>query len=153
MGIALLHPSFYGLRACPLSHLWERVGEREIPEQDFPSNGHGKCATHDNETCHARSPLSSSLPQAGERDRDSLGEFHVKSAISGRSLDGVQRCVVVGASAPYNHGLPLAGGIRGVRSVAFPDFTTFHPGYRTAKLSHWGVLLAEGRNQYDLSLL
>ena len=41
-------------------------------------NGHGKCAAPDDETRHARFPLSSSLPQAGERDKDSLREFHVK---------------------------------------------------------------------------
>ena len=42
-------------------------------------NGHGKCATLNNETRGARFPLSSSLPQAGERDRVSLREFHVNA--------------------------------------------------------------------------
>ncbi len=37
-------------------------------------NGHGKCAAPDDDTRHAHFPL----PQAGERDKDSLREFHVK---------------------------------------------------------------------------
>ncbi|MFZ3019623.1 MAG: nodulation protein NfeD [Gallionella sp.] len=41
-------------------------------------DGHGNFAAPDNETCHARPPLSGSLPQAGERDKVSLREFHVK---------------------------------------------------------------------------
>ena len=41
---------------------------------------HGKCAALNNETHNARFPLSSSLPQAGERDRGSLREFHVNQA-------------------------------------------------------------------------
>jgi len=40
-------------------------------------NGHGKYAALDNETRHARSPLPSPLPQAGEGDNVSLREFHV----------------------------------------------------------------------------
>ncbi len=43
-------------------------------------NGHGKCDAPDDETCHARPPLSSSLPQAGERDKVSLREFHDTAA-------------------------------------------------------------------------
>ena len=47
-------------------------------------NGHGKCAALNNETRGARFPLSSSLPQAGERDRVSFREFHVKMATCSR---------------------------------------------------------------------
>lgn len=43
-------------------------------------NGHGKYATHDNESRDARFPLSSSLPQAGESDKVSLREFQVNAA-------------------------------------------------------------------------
>jgi NodT family efflux transporter outer membrane factor (OMF) lipoprotein len=43
-------------------------------------NGHGKCDAPDDETCHARSPLPSSLPQTGERDKVSLREFHDTTA-------------------------------------------------------------------------
>ena len=39
------------------------------------TNGHGKCAAHDNETLDARFPLSCSPPE-GERDKVSLREFH-----------------------------------------------------------------------------
>ena len=41
-------------------------------------NGHGKCAAPDDETCHARSPLSNFPPHAGGRANESLREFHVK---------------------------------------------------------------------------
>ena len=41
------------------------------------TNGHDKYAAPDDETRHTRFPLSSSLPQAGERDKVSLREFHV----------------------------------------------------------------------------
>jgi len=44
------------------------------------TDGHGDDATPDNEIRHTRFPLSSSLPQAGERDRVSLREFHVNNA-------------------------------------------------------------------------
>jgi hypothetical protein len=37
--------------------------------------------------------------------------------------------VVVGASAPYNPGLFLAGEIRVARDGVFPDFATLHSGY------------------------
>ena len=50
-------------------------------------NGHGKCAALNNETRGARFPLSSSLPQAGERDSVSLREFHVKAAATPYVLD------------------------------------------------------------------
>jgi len=45
-------------------------------------NGHGKDATTNNETRHARFPLSNFPPQAGERANESLREFHVKEAAS-----------------------------------------------------------------------
>ena len=40
-------------------------------------NGHGKNAVPDNEIRHARSPLPSPLPQAGEGDEDPLRESNV----------------------------------------------------------------------------
>ena len=40
-------------------------------------NGHDKYVLQNNETRYARFPLSSSLPQAGERGRVSLREFYV----------------------------------------------------------------------------
>ena len=56
-------------------------------------NGHGNSATPKNETRDARFPLSSSLPQAGERDRVSLREFHVNrrlfSMIATSFLSGI----------------------------------------------------------------
>ncbi len=42
------------------------------------SNGHGNYAAPDNETRHARFPLPSPLPQAGEGDKGLLRKFHVK---------------------------------------------------------------------------
>jgi two-component system response regulator PhcR len=42
------------------------------------SNEHGNDDTPDDETRHARFPLSRPLPPAGEGDKDSLREFHVK---------------------------------------------------------------------------
>jgi hypothetical protein len=42
------------------------------------TNGHGKCAAPDNETCYARFPLSNFPPHTGERANESLREFHVK---------------------------------------------------------------------------
>ncbi len=44
-------------------------------------NGHGNCATPDNETCHDHFPLPSPLPE-GEGDRVSLREFHVNASIT-----------------------------------------------------------------------
>lgn len=41
------------------------------------SNGHGKVATPDNKTHHARSPHPNPLPQAGEGANESLREFNV----------------------------------------------------------------------------
>jgi hypothetical protein len=41
-------------------------------------NGHGKSSAIDDETCHARFPLSGSLPQTGERGKASLREFDDK---------------------------------------------------------------------------
>ncbi|HZW26342.1 MAG TPA: hypothetical protein VFF26_12730 [Gallionella sp.] len=38
-------------------------------------NGHGKYATPDYETCHARFPHLNPLPQAGEEANESLREF------------------------------------------------------------------------------
>ena len=43
-------------------------------------NGHGKDTTPDNETRHARFPLSNFPPQAGERANESPREFHVKES-------------------------------------------------------------------------
>ena len=51
------------------------------PQPGLHANGHGKCTAPDNETRHARSPLSSSLPQTGERDKVSLREFHVNEFV------------------------------------------------------------------------
>ena len=45
------------------------------------ANGHGRNAAPDDETCHARFPLSNPLPQAGEGANESLREFHVKPYI------------------------------------------------------------------------
>ena len=42
-------------------------------------NGHGGKASPDNEARHALFPLSSSLPQAGEREEVSLRDIHVKN--------------------------------------------------------------------------
>lgn len=62
--------------------------------QNFP-NGHGKYAVldsekllagHPDETHHARPPLSSSLPQESERDKDSLREFNVTSLASATNM-------------------------------------------------------------------
>jgi thiol-disulfide isomerase/thioredoxin len=47
------------------------------------TNGHDNYAVHDDETRHARFPLSSSLPQAGESDKVSLREFHIKPFVRG----------------------------------------------------------------------
>lgn len=44
----------------------------------FAPNGHGKCATPDNETCHARLPLLNPLPE-GEEAIESLREFHANA--------------------------------------------------------------------------
>ncbi len=41
------------------------------------ANGHNKCATPDDETCHARFPHPNPLPQAGEGASESLRKFHV----------------------------------------------------------------------------
>jgi hypothetical protein len=49
-----------------------------MPQKIQNPNGHGKDATPDNETRHARFPLSNFPPQAGERANESLREFHVK---------------------------------------------------------------------------
>ena len=70
----------------------------------FP-NGHGKGAALNNETRGARFPLSSSLPQAGERDRVSLREFHVNghgkcAALNNETCD---------ARFPLSSSLPQAG--------------------------------------------
>ena len=56
--------------------------QSEYPSLNFNfviPNGHGKCIALNNETSDTRFPLSSSRPQAGERARVSLREFHVKS--------------------------------------------------------------------------
>src|SRR3989338_8398978 len=45
-------------------------------------NGHGKDATPDNETRHARFPLSNFPPHAGERANESLREFHVNHVLA-----------------------------------------------------------------------
>ncbi len=55
------------------------------PPSNMP-NGHGNCATPDNETCHDRFPLPSPLPE-GEGDRVSLREFHVNPGLSGMRSD------------------------------------------------------------------
>lgn len=47
------------------------------------TNGHGKYAASDDETRHARFPLPGPLPQAGEGEKESLREFHVKSFVRG----------------------------------------------------------------------
>jgi len=47
------------------------------------TNGHDNYAAHDDVTRHARSPLSSSLPQAGESDKVSLREYHIKLFLRG----------------------------------------------------------------------
>ena len=47
-------------------------------------NGHGKCAAPDDETCHARFPLSN-FPPEGERANESLREFRVKAKVSSES--------------------------------------------------------------------
>jgi thiamine biosynthesis lipoprotein len=56
-----------------------QMGDIVLPETvTLPlPNGHGKDATPDNETRHARFPLSNFPPQAGERANESLREFHV----------------------------------------------------------------------------
>ena len=41
------------------------------------TNGHGKCAAPDDETCHTRFPLSN-FPPKGERANESLREFHFR---------------------------------------------------------------------------
>ncbi len=43
------------------------------------TNGHGKFSTPDNETRHARFPLSNFPPQAGERANESLRESHINA--------------------------------------------------------------------------
>jgi len=84
MGIATLHPSY-------------------SPTSSLKSNGHGNCVTPDNETCHDRFPLPIPLP-AGEGDRVSLREFHVKNRSSCHRdhrahREKREKCIV--SSAPF----------------------------------------------------
>ena len=61
------------------------------PNEFYP-NGHGNCAITDNETCHARIPLSNFPPQAGERANESPREFYVKEFLASLPLSpGVYR--------------------------------------------------------------
>ena len=69
--------------------------KREMMRGEISPNGHGKCAALNNEICGARFPLSSSLPQAGERDRVSLREFHVKS-LNGEKNRAPKTALVIG---------------------------------------------------------
>jgi len=62
------------------------------------TNGHGKHATPDYETCHDRFPLSNFPPQAGERAIESLREFHVNPAILVLADGTVFRGIAIGAS-------------------------------------------------------
>ena len=62
------------------------------------TNGHGKHATPDYETCHDRFPLSNFPPQAGERAIESLHEFHVNPAILVLADGTVFRGIAIGAS-------------------------------------------------------
>jgi len=57
--------------------LLQHVQVEEDFEQPQP-NGHGKYVISDDETHHARFPLPSPLPQAGEGGKDSLCELHIK---------------------------------------------------------------------------
>src|SRR3989338_1969540 len=71
--------------AAQLVEIRETVQEIVVPvyvqtEIVLAPNGHGKDATPDNETRHARFPLSNFPPQAGERANESLREFYVKPA-------------------------------------------------------------------------
>ena len=68
-------------------------------------NGHGDDATADNRIRHARSPLSGSLPQAGERDRVSLCELHVNGHGDDATADNELRRTRFSLSGP----LPQAG--------------------------------------------
>ena len=51
------------------------------PKQVIAPNGHGKDAAPDNETRHARFPLSNLPPQAGEKANEPLREFRGKQVI------------------------------------------------------------------------
>ena len=94
-------------------------------------NGHGKCAALNNETRIARFPLSSSLPQAGERGSVSLREFHVNrcSDVSKRLLAGLLGVVLLlthagmaSAAANGNPSRKIAlGAGEGSIAVIYPD--------------------------------
>ena len=72
------HKSFYSQSmAAELIAKVKLLSKGKVIRHILP-NGHGKDATPDNETRHARFPLSNFPPQAGERANGSLREFHVK---------------------------------------------------------------------------
>ena len=62
---------------APVTLYVPQTALRAYQEAISHANGHGKCATPDYETCHARSPHLNPLPQAGEEANESLREFHV----------------------------------------------------------------------------
>jgi len=57
--------------------VWHLLGHSL--KQDVLTNGHGKCAVSDYETCHAPSPHLNPLPQAGEEATESLRELYVNA--------------------------------------------------------------------------
>ena len=69
-----------GLGGALLADAMNRAVHSEIAAYAMvvDANGHGKDVTPDNETRHARFPLSNFPPQAGERANESLREIHVK---------------------------------------------------------------------------
>ncbi|MDP2758868.1 MAG: MgtC/SapB family protein [Sideroxyarcus sp.] len=68
-------------------------------------NGHGKCATPDYETCHARFPHLNPLPQAGEEANESLREFHVNEANDPGTTTVVALLMCYGLGAMIWYGL------------------------------------------------
>ena len=64
-------------------------------------NGHGKSAAPDDEIFHARPPLSSSLPQAGESGSGSLRESHNNENHCGTCRSCIEICPTQAIVAPY----------------------------------------------------
>jgi len=76
----------WGILVSLLITWWIVIEYRRSPKRNRP-NGHGNCATLDNETCPFPSPQPS--PASGRGANESLREFHVKDMIDTAKAEAI----------------------------------------------------------------
>jgi hypothetical protein len=86
LGEQNVEPEMAPFAELPVTLSWHEYNELTTINRDEVAsisigelipNGHGNCATPNNETYDARFPLPNPPPQAGEGANESLREFHV----------------------------------------------------------------------------